>query len=138
MASFTDIVEGLAANLASIAGLNEHAYILSSPALPAVEVFPQAGVYDRTFQRGLDSLTFTVRVLVATTTDQGAQRALYSFMDPYGATSIKAAVESDATLGAAAEDVHVTGWSQPQLFDRGGIPALGVEFQVEVWIKGRA
>lgn len=138
MSSFTDIVEGIARNLEPIDGLQESAYILAAPTLPAVEVMPAAGVYDRTFQRGLDSLTFTVRVLVPFNSDIGSQRRLYAMLDPYGDSSIKQAVESDETLGGAATALRVTGWSQPALFDRAGGQALGCEWTVEVWIEGTA
>lgn len=138
MSSFTSIVEGLAANLASIDGVQESAYVLASPTLPAVEITPGPGVYDRTFQRGRDSLELTVRVLVALTADVGAQKRLYAFLDPDGDSSIKQAVESDPTLGGAALDLRVTGWGAPAIFERGGTAALGIEWTVEVWVEGTA
>lgn len=133
MASFTDIREALAANLASVTGLQENAYVLSQPTPPAAEVMPAPIEYDRAFGRGLDRLNFIVRVFVGFTQDIGAQKRLDSMLASTGAASIKTALESDKTLGGLVDDLHVTGTSGYQLFSRAGsAPVLGAEWQVTI------
>lgn len=142
MASFKEIREGLAANVGSISGLQASAYLLGSPTPPVAEVEPGWGTergisYDKTFQRGLDGYAFTVRVLIGAPSDVGAQKRLDRMLAPSGADSIKAAVESDLTLGGDIETLRVTECSGYRLYRRdGGAPLLGAEWRVEIWAEG--
>lgn len=135
---FQELREGIAANLGDIAGLQESAYVLASTTFPAAQVSPDEIDYDKTFQRGLDAYRFRVMVLVGSVSDIGAQKRLDGFLDPEGATSVKEAVESDKTLGGAAEDLRVTKCSGYRMYerDKGSPPALGAEWTVEVWAAG--
>jgi hypothetical protein len=140
--TFQEIREGLATNLASIPNVQVSAYVLGNPTMPAIEVVPgwegRDGIdYDKTFRRGLDALVFTVRAMVGTPTDIGAQKRLDRMISPTGEDSIKAAVEADGTLGGVVEDLHVTSCSGYKAFARdGGTVALGANWRVEVWAEG--
>lgn len=146
MATFRQMREGIAANLQAITSLQVSAYMLGNPTPPYAEVIPgwpegrgDRGEidYDRAFQRGLDSVAFTVRVMVGSASDIGAQKRLDGHLDPAGATSVKQATESDTTLGGVVEDLRVVRCGGYRLFPRdGGAPLLGAEWMVEVWTKG--
>lgn len=139
MASLTDIRVALADNLSSIAGLQQSAYMLSNPTPPTAEVMPSSIRYDRSMARGLDTHNLTVRVLVGQSSDRGAQKRLDGFLAGSGATSIKAAIESDTTLGGAASDLRVMECSGYRVYGReGNASVLGAEWQVEVVAKGTA
>jgi hypothetical protein len=133
MGTLTEIREGLEANLASIPGLAESAYLLGKPAFPAAEVQPDTINYDQAMGRGLDEQYMTVRVFVAASTDKGAQRKLDKFLEPDGEYSVKEALESDSTLGGTVQDVHVTTSTGYRIYTREGMPsALGAEWTVRV------
>jgi hypothetical protein len=140
--TFEEIREGLRASLDTIPGVQVSAYVLGNPTLPAIEVVPgwegKDGIdYDKTFKRGLDALVFTVRAMVGTPTDIGAQKRLDRMIAPTGDDSVKAAVEADGTLGGVVEDVRVTECSGYKAFARdGGTVALGANWRVEVWAEG--
>jgi hypothetical protein len=140
--SFQDIREGLAVSLGSIEDVQVSAYVLGNPTLPAIEVVPgwegKDGIdYDKTFKRGLDALVFTVRAMVGTPTDIGAQKRLDRMIAPTGADSVKAAVEADGTLDGLIHALHVTECSGYKAFARdGGTVALGANWRVEVWADG--
>lgn len=137
MASLTDIREALAANLASITGLQQSAYLLSNPTPPAAEVQPSEIDYDAAFQRGMDEWTLIVRVFVGVSSDIGAQKRLDGMIASSGASSIKAAVESDRTLGGAVDDLRVTRCTGYRVFAReGGAGVLGAEWEVQVIARG--
>ncbi len=137
MASLTAIRTALAANLASISGLAQSPYMLANPTPPAAEIAPGEIRYDEAFARGLDRWQFKVRVFVGMTSDIGAQKRLDSMLASSGAGSIKAALESDRTLGGACEDLHVTGCRGYMVFTReGGNAVLGTEFDVVVLATG--
>lgn len=136
MASFTDIREALAATLATIPDLHESAYMLANPTPPSAEILVTEGAeYDMTFHRGIDPLVFTIRVLVAFTSDIGSQKRLDKMRDPSGVYSIKAAVEADKTLGGLVSDLRVTEFGPDQVFD-GPVMLLGCDWRVEVFAAG--
>lgn len=137
MAEETALREALAANLASIAGLQQSAYVLSAPSLPAVEVVPGPIDYDRAMGRGTDEWAFIVRALVGITTDIGGQKLLGKLRASSGATSVKAALESDKTLGGIAQTLHVPRVSGQLTFGREGrSSAIGAEWTVQVFAGG--
>jgi hypothetical protein len=137
MASLTDLREGLAANLASIPGLAESAYLLSNPTPPAAEVQPGEIDYLGAFQRGMDTWNFVVRVFVGATTDKGAQKRLDQMLESSGRYSVKAALEQDCQLDGACDDLVITGCSGYRIYSReGGAGVLGAEWQVQVIAPG--
>lgn len=137
MADLSVIREALARNLAAIPGLAQSPYLLSSPTPPAAEIQPDEVIYDQAMRRGLDRWRLTVRVFVGFTSDIGAQKRLDRMLATTGVESIKAALESDPTLGGAVDDLRVTGCSGYRLFSRdGGQSVLGAEWQVEVLAAG--
>ncbi|MBX5461640.1 MAG: hypothetical protein IRZ28_11190 [Steroidobacteraceae bacterium] len=133
-----DIRTGLAANLAPIPGLQESPWLLSNPTPPAAEIQPDEVDYDQALGRGLDRWRFTVRVFAGFTSDVGAQKLLDLMLAPSGPRSVKAALESDCTLGGKVDDLRVTRCSGYRLYGRDGGPSvLGAEWQVEVLVAGR-
>ena len=137
MPTLEDIREGLAANLAGIPGLQQSGYLLSNPTPPFAEIYPDWIAYDLAMGRGLDRWNLVVRVGVSLVTDVGAQKRLDKFIASAGATSIKAAIESDKTLDGLVDNVRVTRCDAYRVFERQGSSAvLGAEWQVEVLATG--
>lgn len=130
-ASLSDIRAGMAANLATLDGIQVSPYMLASPTPPALHIIPASIEYDQAMARGVDLLVFTVQVFVALGLDQAAQIKLDEYLAP---TGIKAALESDRTLGGVVADVRVSGLSSYDVValpDRGQM--LAASFRVEVY-----
>ena len=108
MASITNIRTGLATRLATITGLRTSATMPDLPNPPVAIVIPDNISFDDTFQRGMDTLTFRIFLVVGRADERTAQNSLDGFCATSGASSIKAAVEGDRTLGGAAFDCRVT------------------------------
>lgn len=100
--------QGIAANLATISGLRVSYYILDNPSPPVAIVAPPTIKYDQSFGRGLDEYSFQVIVLVTRADERIGQELIDSYCAPAGAGSIKAAIESDRTLGGLVADLRVT------------------------------
>lgn len=128
-----NIREGIAANLSAIPDLQVSAYMLSNPTPPGAHVLPDTATYDLAMRGGLHELAMLVQVFVATTTDIGAQVTLDQYLAAAGALSVKAAVESDRTLGGAVADTHVQGFTYRQYPRAEGDPLLGADFNVQVY-----
>lgn len=99
---------GISANLATIPGLRASAIIPDAPTPPQAVVIPNTITYDRSFHRGLDEYSFSVTVIASRADARNAQETIDGFCDPTGPGSIKAAIESDRTLGGIAQTLHVT------------------------------
>jgi hypothetical protein len=137
LADLAAIRTAIAANLSTIPDIQVSASRLSSPTLPSAVVFAGPTEFDKAFGRGLDTLVFIVRVAVSGATDTGAVVNLDPYLAGSGSRSIKAAIESDKTLGGACSDLRVIGHEGEQPYNvEGQPPALGAEFRVEVTAHG--
>jgi len=126
MSSIGDIRDGLAANLATIRGLRVSSWLPDSINPPHVVIAPPTIKYDQTMGanvHGVDEYTFTIRVFVNRDVTRVAQNLLDSYCAATGEQSIKAAIESDRTLGSAALDLRVTDCLgvSPQVFEDGQV-----------------
>ncbi len=131
-----DIRDGIAANLATITNTQILSYQLSNPTTPSISIFPAGTDYNQAFNRGLDRWVFTVQAIVSVVSDENGQQQLDAYLAPTGSTSIRAAIESDRTLGGAAQNCVVTNASGYTLFGDTP-PVLGAEWTVEVWCSGQ-
>lgn len=121
-----------ALNAGVTANVQINAYALASPTPPGLQIIPPAVNYDLAMNRGLDEWTFVVQGFVAFTTDIGAQKLLDTLCNP-GAGSVKAALETDRTLGGAVQSLRVTNQSPGRMVEQaGGSPLLMVEWQVQI------
>lgn len=124
------IRDGIAANLESVAGMRVSALMLDAPRPPVAMVYPSSIDFDLNANRGADTYTFVIFVIVARADDRSAQRKLDGFVT--GENSVKTAVETDRSLGGAANTCRVTNMTNYQQVSIGDAVYLGVEFEVEV------
>lgn len=100
--------DGIAANLATITGLRTSPFIPDNPTPPIAVVSPGRIEYDSAMHRGMDQFTFDVTVIAARASERSAQQVLDAYCNSTGSTSVKAAIQSDRTLGGAVFDCRVT------------------------------
>lgn len=133
------IQQGLATAAATITGLNTFPALPESlNATPAFAVVEFDLSYDQTFaggQYGMVETLFSCGVYTSRGGDAQADRsALVAFLNPSGASSIKAALEADRTLGGACRTLIVERVRGAyRLYTIGGTDYLGAVFDVRVW-----
>ena len=133
MADIAAIVSGIATNLATIQGLRVQEQVLDTAPVPVALIGPPSTVaYDEVMARGADNYTFSVRVLVARADARSGQVTLGEYLSGSGARSVKAAIESDPTLGGAADTCRVTSATGIGIYPYGDIDYLGADFSLEV------
>lgn len=139
-ATLTQIREALATALDAIPDVQASAYMLGNPTPPSVWVFPDETDYDETMQRGLDCFKFTVQGFAGLVADKAAQITLDKMLAPDGASSVKAAVESDRTLGGIVDDLRVVRHTGYQIYQRPNLGSgtsqgqlISAEWTVEVY-----
>src|SRR5690348_11943650 len=100
---------GIAANLAAVfTNVQVSAYRLDTPSDQCLQVIGTDEVeYDQLMQRGLDNWTFQVQALAGSPVSQNAQELLDTWKEPSGSNSVKAAIESDRSLGGLVQDLTV-------------------------------
>lgn len=130
MALVSELRDGLKANLATITGLRTTDTVPDNPNPPMAVVLPQSISYDDTFQRGMNTYTFSVIVIVNRVSERTAQNSIDAYVSGTGSASIKRAVESDKTLGGKAFDVRVTDLRNYGDITIGEINYLSAEFVV--------
>lgn len=131
MSDITGMAEGIAKNLATIAGIRTYAEIPDNPNLPAAIVSLVTAEYDQAFAGGLTNYTFDVTVVVSRVTERRAQERVYKLIET-DTGGVKAAIESDRTLSNTAFDVKVTEMRNITSTTIGDITYLTASFVVVV------
>lgn len=133
MGSISSIRDGLQARLLTVSGLRAHDTIPDDISVPtAVVGAPESIDFDTTYGRGADRYTIPIRVYASLASERAGQDKLDGYLAGSGATSIKAAIEGDVTLGGAAHTTRVTQAKDYGIYEIAGVQYLGVVFLCEV------
>lgn len=127
------IAAGLKANLDTIDGINVSQIPRSNPVPPIIHMWPSEITYHRAMQMGMSQVTFTVQLIYAYSDDTTAFN-VYDYLDAVGDRSVVAAIESDKTLGGAADTLQVDPTSGLALsVTATGEPRLTAEWTVTIY-----
>jgi hypothetical protein len=126
------IRDGLATNLRNVPGLRSAPELIDNPSPPIAIVSLSEITYDQAYQKGLVNYAFVILVIVGRSAEREAQRRLDAYADDSGEQSIKAAIESDRTLGGAAYDCRVERMTNISSIQLGDATYLVAEFFVTV------
>ena len=116
---------------------HDNGYLGSSIVSPWFEIsIPADGyTYDITYGRGTDTVRMILRGVVQIGDPVEAQQNMDSWLDPSGATSVKALVQADRTLGGLVDDLRVTS-VRPHLrippADAGNVEYLCSEWDLDI------
>lgn len=98
--------------LQTVSGLRVLDTIPDSANIPTQGALAVVGMldlnFDFTLNRGFDSASCSVLVIVGRMSETAAQNRLDSYLQSSGSSSIKAAIEADKTLGGAVQTLRVT------------------------------
>lgn len=127
------VKDGIKVRLATISGLLALDRWPDRLIPPCGIVIPEEVTFDNTFGRGGDGSLFTVRIVVGRVVDDAAQDAIDAYMAGSGASSVKAAIEGDTSLGSSVDTCRVEKAKRYGVVDQGGVQYLGCDFTVRVW-----
>jgi len=134
MSDLSTLRTALANNLATITGLRTSSIIPDQVTPPIAVVMPNGITYDQAFARaGGDLYEFIVMLIVGRVDERSAQNRLDAYCSGTGASSVKAAIESDKTLGGEAFDCRVTNLRNYNQVTVGDTNYLSGEFVVQVY-----
>lgn len=101
-ATVTQVTDGLKARLATVTGLRTFSYQPEQVNPPVAFPVLDSIDYHRAFGGGDVQMRFTIIVIVGRYLDRVAHANLDGFLSFSGATSLRAAIEGDKTLGGVA------------------------------------
>ena len=114
-------------------------YLLERPTPPCfdVDIHEDGLNFDQSMHRGIDEWWFKVTALCATGSTLAAQKTRDGFLKSSGTGSVKAALETDRTLGGVVQSLHVTN-VVPRTLAAADTDALylGAEFTVRILAAG--
>lgn len=126
----------------AVPGLNCFGYLPDSVPEPCFYTGEVEITYDQVFQRGMDELLITCRVLTSRADDRSGQAALDSYLAGSGDLSVKAAIEAargapgEAALGGLCDDLHVRSVQGYRMYQVGEVYYYGAELVVRVIGEG--
>jgi hypothetical protein len=121
--------------LSTITGMRVFEYVPDSTNIPTNNAFAIVGQltmnYDYTLNRGFDSASCQIIVVVGRMSERDGQSRLDGLLASSGSTSIKAAVEADKTLSGAVQTLRVVSAS-PGTITSANIDYLSYQYSVEL------
>lgn len=132
-ATVTEVKQGLANRLATISGLRAFAYQPDQLNAPIAFSMLDNILYHRTMRTALTEMTFTVTVIVCKADSRSAQSQVDPYVSATGASSVKAAIEGDRTLGGKVDDLVVNSAGGMQIVNAEDGDYLSVDFNVTVY-----
>jgi len=128
----SEVREGLKTNLQAIKGMRVYDLIPSPAVAPAAVVGQLDFTFDLNNARGLDQANLDVVVLVQRFTERTGQNELDKYLAGSGDYSIKAAIESDRTLGGACDTLRVTS-AEAGTYVSGDLEFLSYRYRLTIW-----
>ena len=123
---------GIGTALDTIAGLRCFDYVPDSLAPPAAVVEPLEIDYDESMNSGTQFYRAFILVIVGRMSDRSSQDRLDAYLTDTGATSVKAALESDRTLGGACATLQVAS-SRPREVVVSGVNMIAYRFEARIY-----
>ena len=133
MSTIGQIQDGLAANLATISCLRTSSFVPDNPSPPIAIPMPKGIEYDKAFGGGLHMFRYDIIVIAVRASERIAQSVLDAYCDPSGSSSVKAALESDRTLGGVAQDLWVGQRTDIKALQISETTYLAAYFDVQVY-----
>jgi hypothetical protein len=131
----SEIREGLKNNLSDIDGLRVYDIMPDVVTPPCAIVGQLDFTYDLNNSRGLDQANLDVFVIVQRFSERSGITNLDKYLAGSGDYSIKAAIESDLTLGGACNTLRVTS-AESGTYMSGDVEFLSYRYRVTIWGQG--
>jgi hypothetical protein len=132
-ATVTQIKQGIATALATIPGLRSYAVQPDNLNPPFAWPMLDTVTYNGAMRGGLITHIYTVTVVVGRAAERTAQNALDGYVSYDSATSIRAALEADRTLGGVVQNLLVESANNISTTEGNDTTYLMVDFRVVVY-----
>jgi len=131
-ATVTQVATGLATNLSTITGLRTSSYQPEQLNTPLAFPILNTVTFHKAMGGGDVTMDWTITVLVGRYTDRTAFATLDGYLSYSGATSVRAAIESDKTLGGVCQTLVVSSAADISSVNAADAEFLQIQFTVQV------
>lgn len=128
----SQVRDSLKTRLETISGLRAYDLIPDTVTPPAAIVGQLDFTFDIDNARGLDQAQVDVLVIVQRFSERSGQNLLDLYLSGSGASSIKAAIEGDRTLGGVVNTLRVTG-AEAGTYESQGVEFLSYRYRLTIW-----
>lgn len=128
----SQVRDSLKTRLQTITGLRAYDLIPDTVVPPCAVVGQLDFTFDIDNARGLDQAQVDVLVIVQRFSERAGQDKLDAYLAGSGASSIKAAIEGDRTLGGTVNTLRVTG-AEAGTYDSQGVTFLSYRYRITIW-----
>lgn len=131
-ATVSQVSDGIKTALATVSGLRTHSF--QPEQLNPPFAYPELTqvTYHRSMGLGDVEMQWTINVVVGRYTDRTANDLLDQYLSPTGAKSIRAALESDKTLGGVVQTLILSSAADVTALNEADANFLQVQFQLTV------
>jgi hypothetical protein len=128
----SQVRDALKTRLQTISGLRVYE-IIPEPITPPCAIVGQLDfTFDIDNARGLDQANVDIYVIVQRFSERAGQDKLDGYLAGTGATSIKAAIEGDRTLGGTCQTLRVIG-AESGTYDSQSVTFLSYRYRLTIW-----
>lgn len=133
-ATVNAVATAIATKLATISGLRTYTYQPEQVTPPVAYPELTQVVYHRTMGKGtaLTQMEWLIHVIVGRYTDRTAHDLLDQYLSATGAKSVRAAIESDDTLGGVAQAIILSTSADITSLTSGDAEFLQIQFTLTV------
>jgi hypothetical protein len=131
-ATVTQVMDGLKTSLGAISGLRSFSYQPDQLNPPMAFPVLNSVSYHRAFNGGDVVFNCSIFVIVGRYTDRTADALLDLYLSYSGASSIRAAIEADKTLGGICQTLIVNSSAEVTSLNSADAEFLEIQFKVEV------
>ena len=131
----SQVREGLKTNLKEIDNLRVYEQLPDTMVPPCAVIGQLDFTYDLNNARGLDQANVDVFVIVQRFSERAGVDKLDQYLAGSGSYSIKAAIESDRTLGGACDSLRVTG-AEAGTYQMADVDYLSYRYRVTIYGQG--
>jgi hypothetical protein len=128
----SQVRDALKTRLQTISGLRVYE-VIPEPITPPCAIVGQLDfTFDIDNARGLDQANVDIYVIVQRFSERAGQDKLDGYLAGTGATSIKAAIEGDRTLGGTCQTLRVIG-AESGTYDSQSVTFLSYRYRLTIW-----
>lgn len=128
----SQVRDALKTRLQTIAGLRVYE-VIPEPVTPPCAIVGQLDfTFDIDNARGLDQANVDIYVIVQRFSERAGQDKLDGYLAGTGATSIKAAIEGDRTLGGTCQTLRVIG-AESGTYDSQSVTFLSYRYRLTIY-----
>ena len=128
----SQVRDALKTRLQTISGLRVYE-LIPEPVTPPCAIVGQLDfTFDIDNARGLDQANVDIYVIVQRFSERAGQDKLDGYLAGTGATSIKAAIEGDRTLGGTCQTLRVIG-AESGTYDSQSVTFLSYRYRLTIW-----